>query len=106
MTEPKHNEREAKKQLNHEGLFAYFDQMTDENGKIVTTAEWLADTGMLIQSEVLKSQRPAIEAEAVREFVRRVNETVNDETAGAYGVDWDTAIECVAAEMGISLEGE
>ncbi len=34
----------ARKPLTHEGLFAYFDQMADENGRFNTTAEWLAET--------------------------------------------------------------
>jgi hypothetical protein len=37
--------------LTREGLFAYFDQMADANGRIDTTADWLADTAMLIVHE-------------------------------------------------------
>jgi hypothetical protein len=40
--------------INRDGLFAYFDQMSEADGQIVTTADWLADTGMLIATEVRK----------------------------------------------------
>jgi hypothetical protein len=39
------------KPLTREGLFAYFDQGADANGRIDTSAEWLADIGMLIVHE-------------------------------------------------------
>jgi hypothetical protein len=38
--------------ITREGLFQYFDQMADEDGRIVTTSRWLADVGMLIVHEV------------------------------------------------------
>lgn len=51
---------ETPQPLTREGMFAYFDQMTDENGFIHTTADWLADVGMLIVYEATKPTQAAI----------------------------------------------
>ncbi len=50
---------QTKPALTREGLFGYFDQMADANGKIETTADWLADTGMMIANESRQSPAPA-----------------------------------------------
>lgn len=50
-------ERPEGEPLTREGLHAYFDQMSDADGRISTTADWLADTGMLIIGEATKTSK-------------------------------------------------
>jgi hypothetical protein len=40
-----------------ENFFAYFDQMSEKDGTFITTADWLADTAMLIVHEATKSTK-------------------------------------------------
>ena len=49
--------------LTREGLFAYFDQMSDKDGRINTTAQWLADVGMLIVHDTNKAHHATANAD-------------------------------------------
>lgn len=72
--------KELPKRLTEEGLFAYFDQMSDENGRIETTAEWLAGVGMLIVHETEKSSQLSSTQKALRNLYNAVRKSgsVND----------------------------
>jgi hypothetical protein len=68
---------ENPKTLTHEGLLAYFDQMADEKGRVDTTADWLADVGMLIVHEVAPDlDRLTAENAALLERVERLGDAL------------------------------
>jgi len=51
--EKERNAVEAARELNREGLTAYYDQMAID-GKVETTVVWLVDMSLLIQDDVTK----------------------------------------------------
>jgi hypothetical protein len=106
--------------LTREGLFAYFDQMSEQDGTFITTADWLADTAMLIVSHCEKLRcydagREAMKrevADALDEIHERADWALNvwkyvdEELRGDRPDDSQAVCECGCAKEFPHLNGK